>query len=62
MAFLTWATVSDAVKVEAGEPLELADWTPGDTLVVVDVVSPFNSAELIENRFLDGTKSQKGDA
>ncbi|MBO9453461.1 toxin-activating lysine-acyltransferase [Tropicibacter sp. R16_0] len=64
VALLTRATVSYAVKakVEAGEPLELADWTSGDTLVVVDVVSPFNSAELFEKRFLDGAKSQKGDA
>ena len=64
MAFLTWATVSDAAKakVEAGELLDLADWTSGDNLVVVDVVSPFNPAEVFEKRFWDGAKSQKGDA
>ena len=58
VAFLTWATVSDAAKakVEAGELLELADWTSGDNLIVVDVVSPFNPAEVFEKRFLAGAQ------
>jgi cytolysin-activating lysine-acyltransferase len=63
VALLTRATVSDAVKakVEAGEPLDLADWTSGDTLVVVDVVSPFNPAEVFEKRFLNGAKGLSGE-
>lgn len=56
VAFLTWASVSDAVKakVEAGEPLALEDWRSGENLVVVDVVSPFNPAEAFRLRFLEG--------
>jgi cytolysin-activating lysine-acyltransferase len=62
VAFLTWATVSDAVKakVEAGELLDLADWTSGDNLIVVDVVSPFNPAEVFEKRFLEGAQGPTG--
>jgi cytolysin-activating lysine-acyltransferase len=61
VAFLTWATVSDAVKakVEAGGLLELAEWTSGDTLLVVDVVSPFNPAEVFVERFLKGGKNMQ---
>lgn len=59
VAFLTWATISDAVKanVESGEPLELADWTSGDTLVVVDVVSPFAPVEGIIEKFLNDART-----
>lgn len=62
VAFLTWATVSDAAKakVEAGKPLELADWTSGNDLIVVDVVSPFNPAEVFEKRFLEGAQGPIG--
>ena len=63
-ACLAWATVSDTVKakVEAGELLELADWTSGNNLLVVDFASPFNLPKAFEMRFLDGAKSQKGEA
>ncbi|WP_236737931.1 toxin-activating lysine-acyltransferase [Palleronia salina] len=62
VAFLAWATVSDAVKakLEVGETLELADWTSGDNLVVADVVSPFNPAEVFEKRFLEGARGPIG--
>jgi len=60
VAFLTWASVSDAVKakVEAGAPLALEDWRSGASLVVVDVVSPFAEAEGVKERFLVGVKSE----
>gem|GEM_PF-3215337 len=59
VAFLTWASVSDAVRarVEAGEPLALEDWRSGASLVVVDVVSPFAEAEGVRERFLAGVSS-----
>ena len=59
VAFLTWASVSDAVKarVEAGEPLALEDWRSGASIVVVDVVSPFAEAEGVRERFLAGASS-----
>ena len=44
------------IKLEAGELLELVDWTSGDNLIVVDVVSPFNPAEVFEKRFLAGAQ------
>lgn len=58
VGFLTWASVSDAVKekVETGAPLELADWRSGDNLVVVDVVSPFNPPDVLRDRFMQGAK------
>ncbi len=54
VAFLSWASVSDAVKakVEAGAPLALEGWRSGASLVVVDVVSPFAEAEGVRERFL----------
>ncbi|WP_297779342.1 toxin-activating lysine-acyltransferase [uncultured Roseovarius sp.] len=59
VAFLIWASVSDAVnaKVEAGEPLALEDWRSGENLVVVDVVSPFAAAETVRVKFLEGVKT-----
>lgn len=61
VAFLTWASVSDAVKarVEAGEPLALEDWRSGENLVVVDVVSPFAEADVVRQKFLEGAKGTK---
>lgn len=61
VAFLTWASVSDAVKarVEAGEPLALEDWRSGEGLVVVDVVSPFAEGEGVRERFLARAKGDK---
>ena len=58
MAFLTWASVSDAVKakVEAGQPLTLEDWRSGNNIVVVDVVSPFTPAEGVAAKFVEGAK------
>jgi cytolysin-activating lysine-acyltransferase len=58
VAFLTWASVSDAVKarVEAGEPLALEDWRSGASLVVVDVVSPFAEAEEVREGFLSTSR------
>ena len=54
VAFLSWASVSDAVKAkaEAGAPLALEDWRSGASLVVVDVVSPFEEAEGVQ-RFMN---------
>ncbi|MEO0371282.1 MAG: toxin-activating lysine-acyltransferase [Pseudomonadota bacterium] len=54
VAFLTWASVSDEVKVklDAGETLALEDWRSGENLVVVDVVSPFAEAESLKSKFL----------
>ncbi|WP_375553892.1 toxin-activating lysine-acyltransferase [Roseovarius mucosus] len=62
VAFLTWASVSDAVKAraEAGAPLALEDWRSGASLVVVDVVSPFAEAEGVRERFLAGAKHAEG--
>ena len=58
VAFLTWASVSDAAKakLEAGEMLTPEDWRSGEILVVVDVVSPFTPAETIRQRFLEGAQ------
>lgn len=58
VAFLSWASVSDAVKakVEAGDPLELKDWRSGETVVVLDCVSPFNPRGVLVERFLAGVK------
>jgi cytolysin-activating lysine-acyltransferase len=58
VAFLSWASASDAVKarVEAGAPLALEDWRSGASLVVVDVVSPFSPTKEVKKRFLGGAK------
>ncbi len=58
VAFLSWASVSDAVKakLDAGELLTLEDWRSGENIVVVDVVSPFNPAETFKEKFLEGAK------
>lgn len=56
VAFLTWASVSDALKVEVGAPLALEDWRSGASLVVVDVVSPFAEAEGVRERFLSTSR------
>lgn len=55
VAFLTWASVSDVVKAKlaAGEPLALEDWRSGENIAVVDVISPFNEADVIRQGFLD---------
>ncbi|WP_269724617.1 toxin-activating lysine-acyltransferase [Roseovarius sp. TM1035] len=62
VAFLSWASVSDAVKAkaEAGAPLALEDWRSGASLVVVDMVSPFAEAEGVRERFLAGAKHAEG--
>lgn len=54
VAFLSWAQVTDTGKarIEAGEPLELKDWRSGETVVVVDCVSPFNPREVFVESFL----------
>ncbi|NGM48744.1 toxin-activating lysine-acyltransferase [Caulobacter sp. 602-2] len=52
-----WANLSAAgeAKLEAGEPLEAADWTSGDRLWLVEMISPFATAEnkLTEIMLLD---------
>lgn len=59
VGFLTWASVSDALKakVDAGKPIALEHWRSGENLVVVDAVSAFNPAEVFRQRFLEGTKA-----
>ncbi|MDX8355630.1 toxin-activating lysine-acyltransferase [Cognatiyoonia sp. IB215182] len=55
LAFLTWATVSDAVAKrfhDGDRQLELTDWRGGDNLIVVECVSPFQPKEEIERTFL----------
>ena len=55
LAFLTWATVSDAVAKrfhEGDHQLKMTDWRAGDNLIVVDCVSPFQAKEEIERAFL----------
>ncbi|WP_336098883.1 toxin-activating lysine-acyltransferase [Roseovarius sp. CH_XMU1461] len=61
VAFLTWAGLSDDAKarLEAGETLGLEDWRSGENLTVVDVVSPFNPADVFRQRFW---KSAQADA
>lgn len=52
---LAKATVSDEVKarIENGDKdLDLKDWRSGGNLVVVDCVSPFNSADMFVDKFL----------
>ena len=54
VAFLSWAMVSDEVKVrvEAGErKLELKEWRSGKEVVVVECVSPFSPAKQILETF-----------
>lgn len=60
VAFLTWASVSEEVKakIAAGEPLALEDWRSGENIEVVDVVSPFNPADVIRQRFLEGVRKE----
>lgn len=61
VAFLTWASVTDEAKEKhaAGNALALEDWRAGPNLIVVDCVSPFNSPEVFEQRFLEGAKGAK---
>lgn len=59
VAFLSWAMVSDAIKArfEAGEPgLALEDWRSGENMIVVDCVSPFNSAKIFLEPFLNAAR------
>ncbi|MQY44319.1 toxin-activating lysine-acyltransferase [Epibacterium sp. SM1969] len=62
VAFLTWASVSDYVRdrIEAGgQGLSLDEWRSGQNIVVVDVVSPFNPRNVIEEKFWQGVKSSQ---
>lgn len=55
VAFLTWARVSDEVKarIDAGELLtDIREWKSGDTLVVVECVSPFNDGTVFVESLL----------
>lgn len=56
IAFLTWATVSDAAQTKfetAGGKLDLMDWRSGSKLIVVDCVSPFGPTDKIKSKFLE---------
>ncbi|WP_417827114.1 toxin-activating lysine-acyltransferase [Thalassospira povalilytica] len=59
IAFLTWAAVSDEVKakLDTGGELEFNDWRSGESVVVIDVVSPFTDASAFRDRFLAKTKT-----
>lgn len=55
VAFLTWASVSDAVKsrLDSGDKtMALEDWRSGPNIVVVDCISPFTPAESVIDKFL----------
>ncbi|MGH0004654.1 toxin-activating lysine-acyltransferase [Pseudovibrio ascidiaceicola] len=59
VAFLVWASVSDEVKarIENGEKkLDVKEWRSGNNIMVLDCVSPFNSASVFEQKFLSELK------
>lgn len=62
MAFLVWASVSDAVRdrIESGDKtMELADWRSGSNIVVLDCISPLHPAQTFIDKFLtDAAKAQ----
>ncbi|KZL23313.1 toxin-activating lysine-acyltransferase [Pseudovibrio sp. WM33] len=55
IAFLSWAAVSDEVKVrfESGDrQLSAQDWRSGKNIIVIECVSPFTEKSAIVNQFL----------
>lgn len=60
VAFLIWAAVSDEIKarIEGGNPkLELNEWRSGNSVMVLDCISPFNPKEVFEEEFWKGVSS-----
>ena len=54
VAFLTWGAVSDAVRrrlASGDKEMAETDWRSGPNLMVVDVISPFNSPEVFRQKF-----------
>ena len=65
VAFLVWASVSDAVKarLESGDKtLALADWRSGPNIVIVECISPFNPPETFEQKFLAAAQAAQNNS
>ncbi|MEM7069953.1 MAG: toxin-activating lysine-acyltransferase [Pseudomonadota bacterium] len=59
VAFLTWAAVSDEIKVKIDKgntELELTDWRSGNNMTVLDCVSPFADHQVFIDEFWKGVK------